>query len=122
MSQKRTPLVAIDRLDIALPKRADRSLAVSNATVSIKRGEVLCIVGESGSGKSVLASAIAGLLPGNTLKVTGGALSFDGQDILSLNEVQMAQTAWHAHWLYFSRADDCTQPAVDGWSAGDGNA
>lgn len=89
MSQKRTPLVAIDRLDIALPKGADRSLAVSNATVSIKRGEVLCIVGESGSGKSVLASAIAGLLPGNTLKVTGGALSFDGQDILSLNEVQL---------------------------------
>lgn len=89
MSEKRHPLIAIERLNIALPKGADRLLAVSNATVSIERGEVLCIVGESGSGKSVLASAIAGLLPGNTLKITGGALSFDGQDILSLNEVQL---------------------------------
>lgn len=89
MSQKHPPLVAIDRLNIALPKGADRSLAVSNATVSIERGEVLCIVGESGSGKSVLASAIAGLLPGNTLKITGGSLTFDGQDVLSLNDVQL---------------------------------
>jgi len=89
MNQKHIPLVAIDRLNITLPKGADRSLAVSNATVSIERGEVLCIVGESGSGKSVLASAIAGLLPGDTLKVTGGALTFDGQDVLSLNDVQL---------------------------------
>ncbi|MCM2475009.1 ABC transporter ATP-binding protein [Rhizobium sp. CG5] len=88
-AHKSTPLVSIEDLDITLPKGSDRALAVSSATVSIERGEVLCIVGESGSGKSVLASAIAGLLPGDALRVTKGRLSFAGQDVLSLNEAQL---------------------------------
>ncbi|NTI78721.1 dipeptide ABC transporter ATP-binding protein [Rhizobium rhizogenes] len=82
-------LVSIEDLDIALPAGSDRKLAVSAATISINRGEVLCIVGESGSGKSVLASSIAGLMPGDGLQVTKGRLLFDGQDVLSLNEPQL---------------------------------
>ncbi|TCQ05283.1 peptide/nickel transport system ATP-binding protein [Rhizobium sp. PP-F2F-G36] len=84
-----SPLVSIENIDIALPAGSDRKFAVSGATISIDRGEVLCIVGESGSGKSVLASAIAGLLPGDGLQVTKGRLLFDGQDVLSLNEPQL---------------------------------
>ncbi|MFT4184012.1 MAG: ABC transporter ATP-binding protein [Rhizobium sp.] len=82
------PLVLIEKLDIALPAGGDRPLAVCGATVSIGRGEVLCIVGESGSGKSVLASTLAGLLP-DALRVTKGRLLFSGQDVLSLNEAQL---------------------------------
>jgi len=82
-------LVSIKNLDIALPKGADRPLAVSNATLAIERGEVVCIVGESGSGKSVLASAIAGLLPSDALRVVNGSLTFDGENVLALNEVQL---------------------------------
>lgn len=86
---KPSPLVSIDGLDVALPAGSDRPLAVSGASISIGRGEVVCIVGESGSGKSVLASAIAGLLPGDALRVTNGRLHFDGQDVLALNEAQL---------------------------------
>ena len=89
MTRTSTPLVSIDNMDIALPKAGDRALAVSNATLTIERGEVVCIVGESGSGKSVLASAIAGLLPGDALSVVNGSLSFDGQNVLSMNEAQL---------------------------------
>ncbi len=84
-----TSLVSIAGLDISLPRGGDRSLAVSNATLTIDRGEVVCIVGESGSGKSVLASAVAGLLPGDALKVVKGSLTFDGEDVLTLNEAQL---------------------------------
>ena len=89
MTRTSTPLVSIENLDIALPKAGDRALAVSNATLTIERGEVVCIVGESGSGKSVLASAIAGLLPGDALSVVNGSLTFDGQNVLSMNEAQL---------------------------------
>ncbi len=89
MTRTSTPLVSIENLDIALPKAGDRALAVSNATLTIERGEVVCIVGESGSGKSVLASAIAGLLPGDALSVVNGSLSFDGQNVLRMNEAQL---------------------------------
>ena len=89
MTQSHTPLVAIENLTVALPRGSDRSFAVSNATLSIERGEVVCIVGESGSGKSVLASTIAGLLPAETLTVTNGSVTFDGENVLALNEARM---------------------------------
>ncbi|MQB45887.1 ABC transporter ATP-binding protein [Rhizobium sp. ICMP 5592] len=93
MSQSRSaataPLVEIENIDIRLPEGGERELAVHDATLSIARSEVLCIVGESGSGKSVLASAIAGLLPGNGLQVDRGNLRFAGKDMLSLNETAL---------------------------------
>ncbi len=89
MRHASTSLVSIENLDIALPKGGDRLLAVSNATLAIGRGEVVCIVGESGSGKSLLASAIAGLLPSDALSVVNGSLTFDGENVLTLNEAQL---------------------------------
>ncbi len=89
MTQASPPLVSIENLDIALPQGGDRRLAVSNATLTIERGEVLCIVGESGSGKSVLASAVAGLLPSDALSVVNGSLTFDGENVLRLNEARL---------------------------------
>jgi peptide/nickel transport system ATP-binding protein len=56
-------LLAIDNLSIALPKGADRDLAVKDVSLTLDKGEILCIVGESGSGKSMAANALMGLLP-----------------------------------------------------------
>lgn len=56
-------LLDIRGLSIRLPAGADRPLAVKEASLSIGRGETLCIVGESGSGKSMIANAVMGLLP-----------------------------------------------------------
>ncbi|MBW9116809.1 ABC transporter ATP-binding protein [Rhizobium cauense] len=89
MTRGSTSLVSIDKLDIALPKGADRPLAVSNATLSVERGQIVCIVGESGSGKSVLASAVAGLLPSDSLRVVSGSLTFDGENVLALSEPRL---------------------------------
>jgi oligopeptide transport system ATP-binding protein len=54
------------------------------------QGEVLGIVGESGSGKSVSVTALMRLLvpPG---KVTGGGITFEGRDILSLSTKETQQ-------------------------------
>ncbi len=89
MTHQPKPLLSIEGLDISLPVGSDRSLAVANASLSIGRGEVVCIVGESGSGKSVLASAISGLLPSDALRATNGSLTFDGHDVLTMNEPQL---------------------------------
>ena len=57
--------------------------AVDSVSYSVDRGEVLGIVGESGSGKSVSSLAVMGLIdfPG---RVTADALTFDGQDLLTM--------------------------------------
>lgn len=51
--------------------------------LSVEPGEFVALVGESGSGKSVTALTAMGLLPPNA-KVTGGSVTFDGQELLGL--------------------------------------
>ena len=70
----------VQDLSIALPPGADRPEAVSHASFTVGRGEILCLVGESGSGKSVIAQSAMGLLP-KTLPVTGGRIVLDGEDL-----------------------------------------
>jgi oligopeptide/dipeptide ABC transporter ATP-binding protein len=59
--------------------------AVDHVSFGVDSGEIVGLVGESGSGKSVTALAILGLIrpPG---RVVGGAVRFDGHDILAMPE------------------------------------
>jgi peptide/nickel transport system ATP-binding protein len=79
-----TPVLAIEYLTIALPRGADRPLAVDDLSLSIGAGETLCIVGESGSGKSITAHAAMGLLP-PAVRPTGGSVRLAGRDLLALS-------------------------------------
>src|SRR5690606_31669298 len=56
---------------------------VSDLSLSIDRGEMLCVVGESGSGKSMAAHAIMGILP-PAVKTARGAIRLAGRDLLTL--------------------------------------
>ncbi|MBB6052428.1 ABC transporter ATP-binding protein [Armatimonas rosea] len=53
--------------------------AVDGVSFSVAKGETLGIVGESGCGKSTTGRALLRLLP-----ITGGTVTFDGQDVQSL--------------------------------------
>ena len=60
--------------------REKRSVhAVNDISLSIQKGEALCVVGESGCGKSTVARLVAGLL-----KPTKGAIHYDGHRIDTL--------------------------------------
>ncbi|TKT78355.1 ABC transporter ATP-binding protein [Aquamicrobium sp. LC103] len=79
------PLLAIEDLNVRLPRGSDRSHAVEGLSLTLEKGEILCIVGESGSGKSMTALAAMGLLPRNLPKPTGRVV-FEGTDLLGLDE------------------------------------
>ncbi|TDR15525.1 ABC transporter ATP-binding protein [Marinomonas communis] len=79
------PLLKVENLSIRLPKGADREFAITNVNYELMPGEILCVVGESGSGKSMTANAIMGLLP-KAIQVETGAITFDGYDLVSLEE------------------------------------
>ena len=78
-------LLDIRGLTVALPPEADRPHAVMDISVTLRRGEVLCIVGESGSGKSITAHAVMGLLPEPHVRIVGGEIVFEGQIITRLD-------------------------------------
>jgi peptide/nickel transport system ATP-binding protein len=76
------PAVEVDGLTIAYSVRGVESIAVSDVTFTLERGETLALVGESGSGKTTTAQALIGLLASNG-SVVGGTIRLGGQDVTS---------------------------------------
>jgi peptide/nickel transport system ATP-binding protein len=84
------PLVQIHNLTIAFPDESGERLipVVEDASLSIRRHEILGLVGESGSGKTQTALAILGLTrpPG---RVVGGQVLVDGEDVVGMDEAAL---------------------------------
>lgn len=84
------PLLSIRDLKVGFETQNGQVTAVDGVNLDLYAGETLAIVGESGSGKSTTALAIVNLLPG-TGKVTGGTITFDGEEISSFTETQLEE-------------------------------
>jgi peptide/nickel transport system ATP-binding protein len=83
-------VLELDALSIALPAGADRKHAVAGVSLSVGRGEIVCLVGESGSGKSVIAQGVMGLLP-KTLPLAGGSIRLDGEELAGASDARLRQ-------------------------------
>jgi NitT/TauT family transport system ATP-binding protein len=59
----KTPKISIDNLYVTYPgrKRADLVEALGGVTLTVARGELVCVVGPSGCGKTTLLRVLAGL-------------------------------------------------------------
>ena len=77
-------------LTVALPAGAERAEAVSRASFSVERGEIMCLVGESGSGKSVIAHAVMGLLP-KGLRISSGTILLDNENLADASESRLRE-------------------------------
>ena len=77
--------------------------------LTLRRGETLGIVGESGSGKSVTSLSIMRLiaLPG---KIVAGSVTFDGIDLLALDEEQMRHIRGNRISMIFQQPTTCLNP------------
>ncbi|MGH8866534.1 MAG: ABC transporter ATP-binding protein [Actinomycetes bacterium] len=73
-------LLGVSGLDVSYEREGQVVHAVSDVSLSLRRGEILGLVGESGSGKTTLGLAVPQLLPG-TGRITQGSVTFDGVDL-----------------------------------------
>jgi peptide/nickel transport system ATP-binding protein len=83
-----TVILSLEKVSVSLPPGADRARALSDVSLEVGRGEIVCVVGESGSGKSMTANAVMRLLPGG-VAIEGGQIMFDGQNLAAATESQM---------------------------------
>jgi oligopeptide/dipeptide ABC transporter ATP-binding protein len=63
--------------------------AVDGVSFDIEDGRTVGLVGESGCGKSVTALSIVQLLPKGTGRIVGGAVQFNGKDLVGLREEEI---------------------------------
>ena len=83
------PILEIDDLRTHFFTRAGVVRAVDGVSYAVHRGQTLGVVGESGCGKSVTALSILRLVANPPGRIVGGAIRFDGQDLLGLKEREM---------------------------------
>jgi peptide/nickel transport system ATP-binding protein len=83
------PLLAIEDLKTHFFTRDGVVRAVDGVSYSVNAGETLAVVGESGCGKSVTALSILRLVPSPPGRIVGGAIRFEGRDLLTLGDAEM---------------------------------
>ena len=82
------PLLAVEGLTIDLPGRQPG--LVQDVTFEVRKGRAVALIGESGCGKTLTSMAVLGLLP-PAVKVSAGAIRFDGVDLLRCSARQLRQ-------------------------------
>ena len=89
-----TAVLEVENLEIRYRTDGGEARAVDGISFTIEAGEYLGLVGESGCGKSTIARAILGILPENGY-VAGGALRFQGRDLVRLPPAELRRLRWH---------------------------
>ena len=81
---------------------------------TVRAGETLGVVGEIGCGKSVTALSILRLVADPPGRIVGGAIRFEGTNLLELSESEMEDIRGNDDLDDLPGADDLAQPADDG--------
>ena len=80
-----------------LHARAGDNEILKGITLSVRAGEIHAIMGPNGSGKSTLAQVLAGH---PSYEVTGGSVTYGGQDLLDLEPEERAQAGLFMAFQY----------------------
>ena len=78
-------LLSVRGLCAGVQQRRSVQPLIRDVSFDVAPGEAVAIVGESGSGKTLTMLSVMGLLPTPPLRVTGGAIGFEGRDLTRLS-------------------------------------
>lgn len=115
---KDSPVLDIRHLSVDYHSESGTVHAVTDVSLTLRRGEVLGLAGESGSGKSTLAYALARLLP-TVASITAGEIIYapavagsEPVDVLKLTERQLRAFRWADLAVVFQSAMNSLNPVM----------
>ncbi|PWK68246.1 ABC transporter ATP-binding protein [Aminobacter sp. AP02] len=106
-----SPLLSVRDLTVDYPSRHGPVRAVDGVSFSVAPGSVLGVVGESGSGKSSIGYALMGLTDASHAKL-GGAVTFEGRDMLALSRRDWRQLRANRIAMVFQDAMATLNPVM----------
>jgi peptide/nickel transport system ATP-binding protein len=78
-------LLSVRDLSLEFSVYGRRTYVLDRVSLDVPEARHVALVGESGCGKSVTMRAIMGILKSPPAKITGGAILFDGRDLLTMS-------------------------------------
>lgn len=101
MREKNGSLLMVEGLQTHFFTQDGVVRAVDGVSLSVRPGETLGLVGESGCGKTVTALSILRLIPDPPGRIVGGAVSFEGRDLVQLPEEEIRRIRGSAISMIF---------------------
>jgi len=86
--------------------------AVDGVSYALKAGETLGVVGESGCGKSVSALSILRLVANPPGRIVGGAIRFEGKNLLDLSDPEMEKVRGNEISMIFQEPMTSLNPVL----------
>lgn len=96
----RDAVLSVRDLSVEFATREGPVRAVNHVWLDLRPGEIVAVVGESGCGKTTLALSLMRLLP-HPGRIAGGAIDFDGHDMLALSDEKLRRLRGHAMTMIF---------------------
>jgi peptide/nickel transport system ATP-binding protein len=108
---RRAPLLDVRGLCVEYLTSKGPVRAAEDVWLSIAAGQIVGLAGESGCGKSTVAHAIMRLLRPPAL-ITAGQVLVDGDDVLDMDEEELARLRWRKVALVFQSAMNALNPVM----------
>jgi len=104
------PLLTVKNLTVRYEPKLNPALtAVDDVSFSVSEGEFVGLIGESGSGKSTLGTALLQLLR-PPARVSSGEITFDGRNLLELDENELRKIRWRDLSTVFQSSMNALNP------------
>jgi oligopeptide/dipeptide ABC transporter ATP-binding protein len=104
-------LLEIESLRVEFPGEEGPLVAVKGVDLAVEAGEVVGLVGESGSGKSLTCRAVMQLVP-EPGRVAGGAVRFDGEDVLAMSRSKLRDFRAHSVGMIYQNPFGSLNPTM----------